>query len=770
MENHKLTISRLILLLSITVLMSACSTNKFSPADLVNPLQGSNSERQFSTGNTYPAVARPWGNNFWTPQSRKNGDGWQYVYTDLKLVGFKQTHQPSPWINDYGCWSLMPQKGKAETDCNKRALTYTRENEHSTPYLYEVLFDNGIQTAMTATANGAAFRINFCASQCKTNQSKDNTIQDKNSLIIDAFSAEGSINYDKENNRITGHSAYYAQNNNAHLPENFSTYFIVEPDETIEDVTIVRHGNKLTAIISFGQAKEVNLKAASSFISPAQALTNFNRELKGASFEELIEEARNEWNQHLSAIEVTSTNIEQLRTFYTAMYRAMLFPRKTHEYSDNGEMLHYSFFTGETLAGPMYADNGFWDTFRAVHPLFTIIKPSLSEEFMHALLNIYKEGGWLPEWFSPGYKKCMIGQHSSSVIADAFLKGLDIADPKIMSAALLKGAEFNGPNATGRAGIEAYRDYGYIPTDINASASVSRTLEYAYNDWCIYRFAEKAGLSAEIINLYKERSMNYANVFDQETGFMRPKSRTGEWAENFSPDEWSEDFTEGSSWHWTWSVFHDPAGLIKLMGGDEAFVRNLDAVFTAEPTIGLGQRKKMIHEMEEMIACNMGQYAHGNQPIQHMPYLYNYAGAAYKTQQRIHEITTQLYHSGINDGKGLCGDEDNGQTSSWYIFSALGFYPICPGSGEYIIGTPMFEKASINLENGKHFHITAEGVSPENYYIQSATLNGEEFNRSFITHEEIMAGGKLHFVMGPKPCTSWASDSRPYSLSTADVN
>lgn len=742
--------------------MISCQEVGKSVADLVNPLQGSNSKRNFSTGNTYPAVARPWGNNFWTPQSRKNGDGWQFVYTDLQIVGFKQTHQPSPWINDYGCWSIMPQTGNPGITCEKRALTYKRENEISKPYTYKVLFDNGIKTEMTASKNGAALSFDY-----GTN--------DDASLVIDCFNGAGELRVDPENNRIIGKSRWYANNNNAVLPENFATHFILTFDKKMKDVQLFRKGkevegkncsgNSVCAKISFGDVRNLEVRAASSFISTSQAELNMARELSNKSFSSLVKEAKNAWNEELSVITVDGKSEEQLRTFYTAMYRTMLFPRKTHEVNDEGKIVHYSFHTGEVLDGPMYADNGFWDTFRAVHPLFTIIKPSLTAELMDALLNIYHEGGWLPEWFSPAYKDCMIGQHSASVITDAYLKGIGNFDKEEMLEAILKSAENDGPNATGRVGIEEYRNFGYIPTDTGMRETVSNTLEYAYNDYCIYKYAEKANAPEELLRKYKERAFNYKNIFDTTTHFVRPRLKNGQWLEEFTADDWSKDFTEGSSWHWTWSVFHDPAGLIALMGGEDAFTHQLDSVFTAAPTIGLGGRKKSIHEMDEMVACNMGQYAHGNQPIQHMPYLYSYAGKPYMTQKRIHDITTRLYHSGIKDGKGLCGDEDNGQTSAWYIFSALGFYPVCPSSGEYIIGTPLFEHAEMKLENGKNFKVVAKNINSNNYYIQSATLNGKIFERSFITHDEIMAGGELKFIMGPTPNKEWASTSKPFSLS-----
>ena len=729
------------------------------PVDLVNPLQGTNSTKEFSTGNTYPAVAVPWGMNFWTPQTRNNGNGWQFVYTDLKIQGFKQTHQPSPWINDYGCFSIMPQMSKPEYEQNKRSVTYKRENEKSHPYLYEVTLDNGIKSEMTATSSGAVLRFTYPSNELGI-------------VLIDCFDSEGEIMIDTCTNSIKGYSSYYSKNHKATLPANFRTYFIIQFDKKIKDfgsccefIGNVISGKNVLAYVSFGTVENVNVKVASSFISYAQAEVNLKREIGSMRFVEVKEKNKSLWNKELSRISINGGTLEQQRTFYTALYRTMLFPRKVSELDDSEKEMHYSFYNGKVYEGPMYADNGFWDTFRAVHPFFTIMYPSFSNDFMNALINIYKEGGWLPEWFSPGYKDCMIGQNSVSVITDALIKGIDKYDKNLMFEAILKSAENTGPNATGRVGIELYDSLGYIPCDVGIKASVSRTLEYSYNDFCVSVYASKIGTNKDLVDFYKKRSLSYRNIVDSQTAFARPKYSNGDWLENFSPNDWNADFTEGSSWHWTWCVFHDIKGLIELMGGKKYFIEKLDSVFSVAPTVGLGGRKKMIHEMTEMIAGNMGQYAHGNQPIQHMVYLYNYAGAPYKTQKKVHQIMDKLYNSGINDGKGLCGDEDNGQTSAWYIFSALGFYPVCPGSGEYVIGSPLFRSASLKLENGKTFTVETENYSPKNIYINSAMLNDKPFNSSYITHEQIMNGGNLKFVMSDKPNRKWASNSLPTSLS-----
>lgn len=755
-------------LMFLTALTAASCTDAASDGyvDWVNPLQGTNSVNEFSTGNTYPAVALPWGMNFWTPQTRVNGNGWQYVYTDTTLQGFKQTHQPSPWINDYGCFSLLAQCDEPVGNQKKRAVGFSHDDEISRPHYYKVTTADGITTEITPANAGAMFRFSY--PEC-----------DDALLVIDCFHGEGGVSVDVGKGSVSGYSKFYAKNNNIRLPENFATYFTLTFDREIVGYGVFDEGRKIEGRTSvegknammylrFGKARCVTASVASSFISAEQAEVNRERELAGKTFEVVKRDAAAKWNHRLSRIDVKGGSDEQRYTFYSALYRTLLFPRNLTEYTTSGKAVHYNFYDGSVAEGVMYADNGFWDTFRAVHPLFTLVYPSTSSSLMEALLNIYREGGWLPEWFSPAYKDCMIGQNSVSVVTDALAKGIDGFDQDLMYEAMVKGANAEGPNATGRKGFDYYNRLGYVPSDVGVRESVSRTLEYAYNDFCLSRYAALTNRDARDVELYRHRASNYRHVFDSTINFVRPRLESGRWSDDYAPDMWGGAFTEGSAWHWTWSVFHDPAGLIRLMGGEEAFVARMDSVFTAAPTFDHSKYKRVIHEMAEMAAINMGQYAHGNQPIQHMIYLYNYAGKPYKTQQHIAEVCDKLYTSGRADGKGLCGDEDNGQTSAWYVFSSLGFYPVCPGTSQYVIGTPRFEEAVIALENGREFKVRAVNAAPGNIYIQSATLNGEPFEESYITHNQITAGGELVFVMGDCPNKEWASASRPYSMSQSD--
>ena len=750
----------------VLMILQGCQ-KKEQLADYVNPLQGTLSSFELSKGNTYPAIALPWGMNFWTPQTGPNGNGWQYKYQDTIIRAFKQTHQPSPWINDYGCFSIMPFSGNSALTVKNRGSRFNHDMEISKPYYYSVyLEDYEIKTEITPTKRGAIFRISYP-------QDKDNY------LIIDGFPKGSMVSIDSLKNRILGYSRFYAPNNKASLPANFASYWVIQLPEKPErfgcwdrnnlfPAKISHKGEHVGAYIQFNSSKETKreIKVASSFISIDQAIINLEQEIGSKNFEEVKDEAFETWNNLLRKIKIHGSSEEQKRTFYSALYRIYLFPREFHEYDKSGRIIHYSPLNGEVFEGPLFTDNGLWDTFRAVHPFYTIIKPSFTNSFIESLLNYYLEGGWLPEWFSPGYKDCMIGQHSSSVIIDAYMKGIRNWNPELAWEAIIKGANNEGPvEALGRDGIAYYDQYGYIPYDVGITESVSKTLEYAYNDFCIYTFGKSLGKPITELEKYLKRSMNYKNIIDTITNFPRPKDHLGNWKTPFYPDNWGHSFTEGSSWHWIWSVFHDIEGLMNLMGGKAAMEAKLDSMLSADPTFRRDWDNKVIHEMTEMVLGGMGQYAHGNQPSQHALYLYNYAGASYKSQRQVRYVLDNLYHSGPD---GLCGDEDNGQTSAWYVMSALGFYPVTPGSSEFIFGTPLFKKVDIQLENGNTFTISAPNNSSENYYIQKVFLNGNELHRYYIRYDEIMNGGILEFDMGPEPNYNlWKNvDDEPFSMSS----
>lgn len=736
-------------------------SQEISYVDYVNPLMGTQSVYELSNGNTYPAIGVPWGMNYWSPQTGKMGDGWMYTYTANKIKGFKQTHQPSPWMNDYGQFSIMPVKGLKITE-TERESWFSHKAEISKPYYYSVyLADHDITTEITPTERAAQFRFTFPQT-------------DDGWVIVDAFDRNSYVKIIPEERKIIGYSTRYSRGNLI----NFKNYFVIEFDEKFTDFKVwdgkkIQSGkSEITAphaiaAVQFKTKKgeTIRAKLASSFISFEQAELNLEREIGNDKFEETKEKAKNYWNEQLSKIKVEGGTEEQMRTFYSCLYRTLLFPNKIYEINEEEKVVHWSPYNGQILPGYMFAGTGFWDTFRALYPLLNLVYPSINKEMQAGLANAYLEGGFLPEWSSPGYADIMIGNNSASVVADAYLKGLRGYDIDTLWEAVIHGANNEGPmTAVGRAGVDYYNSLGYVPYDVKINENAARTLEYAYNDFCIWQLGKALGKPDSEIDIYRQRSLNYRNLFDPETKWMRGKNKNGSFQSPFNPLKWGDAFTEGNSMHYTWSVFHDVQGLIDLMGGKKKFIKRLDEVFEMSPDFDESYYGQVIHEIREMQIVNMGQYAHGNQPIQHMIYLYNYAGEPYKTQYWIRQVIDRLYSSAPD---GYCGDEDNGQTSAWYVFSALGFYPVTPAVNQYVMGAPLFERATIELENGNYFVIQKNENSPEKFYVNKAWYNGKEFEKNFINFEEITNGGVFYFEMNDKPNKKRGTDNAdvPYSLS-----
>ena len=738
-------------------LQAVAGSTKKEVVDYVNPLVGTESKFELSTGNTYPAIAMPWGMNFWMPQTGKMGNGWAYVYWHDKIRGFKQTHQPSPWINDYGQFSIMPETGEPVFDEEKRASWFSHKAEVAKPYYYRAyLADYDVVAEMAPTERACAMRFTFPET-------------DKANIVVDAFDRGSHVQVIPEKRMIVG----YTTRNSGGVPDNFKNYFVLVFDKPFTYKATVASGNisegKLTvtdnhagAIVGFKtrRGEQVGVRIASSFISPEQALLNLN-ELGNDTFDEVAARGRKAWNDVLGRIEVDDDNIDHLRTFYSCLYRSVLFPRSFYEQDAEGKIVHYSPYNGQVLPGYMFTDTGFWDTFRCLFPFLNMMYPSMNQKMQEGLVNAYLESGFLPEWASPGHRGCMVGNNSASIVADAYMKGLRGYDIDKLWEAVLHGANSVHPkvSSTGRAGFELYNKMGYVPCD-KLNQSVARTLEYAYDDWCIYTLGKALGRPEKEIKVYAQRAMNYRNVFDPSIRLMRGKDSKGNFETPFNPTDWTRSFTEGDTWHWTWCVFHDPQGLIDIMGGKDSFNQMMDSTFIVPPVA----KERMIHEEREMQVMNMGQYAHGNQPIQHMIYLYNYSGQPWKTQYWIREVMDKLYSAHAD---GYCGDEDNGQTSAWYVFSALGFYPVCPGTDQYIVGTPYFDEVKLHLENGKTLEIDADNNSTANRYIQRATLNGQPHTKNYFTHADLMNGGKIEFEMGAKPNTQRGTTDEcfPYSFS-----
>lgn len=733
----------------------------FAEKDLVqyvNTLQGTNSTYELSWGNTYPTTAVLYPMNSWSPQTGKNGDGWKYQYSATTIRGFQPTHQCSPWVGDYGVFSLMPVS-ELVVDESKRATPFSHDKEIAKPHYYKVTLENGITTEFSPTTRSAHFRFSFPA--------KGDAF-----LVLDGYTKTSQVQIDVANHRITGYV-----HNGAFSPKTHKNYFIIQFDKpfvsygtwenrknTIQKNNLSREGEGIGAYVQFAKGSKVQAKVSTSYISPEQAEVTMTRELgKHSSVEVTKQAAADVWNQLLNRVLVEGGTEEDMKTFYSCMFRANLFSHKFYEEKEDGSPYYYSPYDEKIHDGYMFTDNGFWDTFRSQFPLTNILHPTMQGQYMQALLDAQEQCGWLPSWSFPSETGGMVGNHSISLLTDAWVKGIRTFDPEKALKAYAHEAMNKGPwgGANGWVRWKDYYQLGYIPYP-ESMGSTAQTLEYCYDDFCAYQLAKMTG-NKFYEEVFARQIYNYKNVYDPSVGFMRGRKLDGSWAD-FDAFEWGGPYCEGNAWHYNWSVFHDVQGLIDLTGGDERFVAKIDSVFALPGIVKYGTYGTKIHEMLEMELAKMGQYAQGNQPIQHMIYLYSYAGQPWKTQYWIRQVMDRLYNSSEN---GYPGDEDQGGMSSWYVLSALGIYSVCPGTDEYVLGSPKFRKATITMEDGKKFVIEAKGNSKDNVYIQNATLNGKRHTRNYIHYSDIVNGGVLELQMGnqPEKTRGTAKEDRPFSLS-----
>lgn len=711
-----------------------------------------------SWGNTYPTTAVPYPMNSWSPQTGKNGDGWKYQYSATTIRGFQPTHQCSPWVGDYGVFSLMPVP-ELVVDESKRATPFSHDKEIAKPHYYKVTLENGITTEFSPTTRSAHFRFSFPA--------KGDAF-----LVLDGYTKTSQVQIDVANHRITGYV-----HNGAFSPKTHKNYFIIQFDKpfvsygtwenrknTIQKNNLRREGEGIGAYVQFAKGSKVQAKVSTSYISPEQAEVTMTRELgKHSSVEVTKQAAADVWNQLLNRVLVEGGTEEDMKTFYSCMFRANLFSHKFYEEKEDGSPYYYSPYDEKIHDGYMFTDNGFWDTFRSQFPLTNILHPTMQGQYMQALLDAQEQCGWLPSWSFPSETGGMVGNHSISLLTDAWVKGIRTFDPEKALKAYAHEAMNKGPwgGANGRVRWKDYYQLGYIPYP-ESMGSTAQTLEYCYDDFCAYQLAKMTG-NKFYEEVFARQIYNYKNVYDPSVGFMRGRKLDGSWAD-FDAFEWGGPYCEGNAWHYNWSVFHDVQGLIDLTGGDERFVAKIDSVFALPGIVKYGTYGTKIHEMLEMELAKMGQYAQGNQPIQHMIYLYSYAGQPWKTQYWIRQVMDRLYNSSEN---GYPGDEDQGGMSSWYVLSALGIYSVCPGTDEYVLGSPKFRKTTITMEDGKKFVIEAKGNSKDNVYIQNATLNGKRHTRNYIHYSDIVNGGVLELQMGnqPEKTRGTAKEDRPFSLS-----
>ena len=751
-----------LIVLFFTGVLNATTDPVKDLVEYVNTLQGTNSKFELTRGNTYPTIALPFGMNTWSPQTARNGDGWKYQYFKDTIRGFQQAHQCSSWTNDYAVFSLMPVSGQLKLSDLERGAKFNHDDEIAKPHYYKVDFDNGITTEVSPSLRGSHMRFSFPKNE-------------KAYIVIDGYTGASGIKIDRKNRQITG---FVRNGRGMDRVKGFKNYFVIQFDKSFQEAGIwenrngktwenqtSKEGEGIGAYIQFKDGQKVQAKIASSYVSLDQAQLNLKRELgKDRNLEQTKANAKAVWNKQLSKILVEGGTEAQMKTFYSCFFRASLFSRKFYEINENGDPFYYSPYDGKVHNGYMYTDTGFWDTFRGQFPLNAILYPEMHGNYVSALVDAYHQRGWLPSWSFPSESGGMIGNHAISLLADAYVKGLKTFNPEEALEAYYHEATNESPigPSSGRQGWKEYFTLGYIAYP-DVREATAKTLEYAYDDFCGYQLAKASG-NKYYEEIFGRQIYNYKNVYDPEVGFMRGRKKNGEWVENFDPFEWGGPFTEGNAWHYLWSVFQDPQGLINLIGGNDNFISKLDEVFTSPNTVHVGTYGGKIHEMTEMQMANMGQYAHGNQPIQHMIYLYNYAKQPWKAQYHARNVMDKLYDYTEN---GYPGDEDQGQTSSWYVLSALGFYSVCPGTDQYVLGSPVFKKTTITLENGNKFVINAPKNDKDHVYIEAASLNGQNYTKNFITYDDILTGGTFDLKMSTSPNKERGTGERdkPFSLS-----
>ncbi len=753
-----------------------------TPSDYVNPFIGTN-----DMGHTFPGAAVPFGMMQLSPETDtvmySYGNGYNpevyrycagYQYTDKTIIGFSHTHFNGTGHSDLGDILIMPTVGKLqlnpgtkENPENGYRSKFSHTTEKAMPGYYSVeLDDYKIGVELTATERTGFHKYNFP----KTDEA--HIILDLTSGI---YNYEGKVVWSSvrvENKTlITGYRQtngwartryiYFAME----FSKPFKSYGFVNEEQLIyrgfwrkfneNENFPERAGHKIKCYFNFDteEGEEILVKVALSAVSTKNAIENLNAEIPGWNFDEIKNQAKEKWNKELSKIKV-ETSEERKINFYTSMYHSFLNPVIFNDVNGEYRGLDQNIYKVEGFSN--YTIFSLWDTYRALHPLYTIIQQKRTSDIVNSMIVHYEQSVHkiLPVWSHWANENwCMIGYHAASVIADAFIKGIGGFDAEKAFGACVASANYDLYD-----GIGAYKKFGYVPEDFSSN-SASKTLEYAYDDWTIYKFAEKLGKQKEAEE-FLQRANNYKNIFDKQTNYMRAKLSDGKFSTPFDPlSVANQGYIEGNAWNYSLYVPHDVKGFIELIGGQEKLVTWLDSLFSFELP------EKYFGESEDVTKVGMiGNYVHGNEPSHHVPYMYNYAGQPWKTQERIHQIVNTMYKP---EPQGLCGNDDCGQMSAWYIFSVLGFYPFAPGSNEYVIGSPCVNNAEINLENGNTFKINTENLSEKNIYIKEIYLNGKKIDRSFITHDEIVTGGELKFVMQSEPNKKFAVEekSMPYSMS-----
>ncbi|GAT82748.1 alpha-mannosidase [Streptomyces sp. F-3] len=748
-------------------------------SDYVLTTRGTNSSGSFSRGNTFPATAVPHGFNFWTPVTNASSLSWLYEYARANnddnlptIQAFSASHEPSPWMGDRQTFQVMPSaaSGTPDTGRTARALAFRHENEVARPYYYGVRFENGIKAEMTPTDHAAVLRFTYPGEDA--------------SVLFDNVTEQAGLTLDKERGVVTGYSDVKSG-----LSTGATRLFVYGVfDKPVKEGS--SSGVKGYLRFDAGKDRTVTLRLATSLISVDQAKDNLRQEIPdGTSFETVKKRAQRAWDEVLGRVEVEGAAPDQLTTLYSNLYRLYLYPNSGFE-KVNGKYRYASPFspmrgedtpthTGAKIVdGKVYVNNGFWDTYRTTWPAYSLLTPKQAGEMVDGFVQHYKDGGWTSRWSSPGYADLMTGTSSDVAFADAYLKGVPMDAKRAYEAALKNATVVPPSSGVGRKGMTTSPFLGYTSTATHEG--LSWAMEGYINDYGIARMAEalhrKTGQKRykEEAEYFLDRARDYVNLFDAKAGFFQGRDAKGNWrveSEKYDPRVWGHDYTETNGWGYAFTVPQDSRGLANLYGGRKGLADKLDTYFSTPETASpefVGSYGGVIHEMTEARDVRMGQYGHSNQVAHHVLYMYAAAGQPWKAQAKIREVLSRLY-VGSEIGQGYHGDEDNGEQSAWYLFSALGFYPLVMGSGEYTIGSPLFTKATIHLDNGRDLVVKAPGNSAKNVYVQGVRFNGKPWNSTSLPHSLLSKGGVLQFDMGPRP-SSWGTgrNAAPVSITTDD--
>ncbi len=768
------------------------------PSDLVLTTRGTNSTGAFSRGNNIPATAVPHGFNFWVPVTDAGSTTWLYEYQRAnnadnrpELQAFALSHETSPWMGDRQTFQVMPsdREGTPDADRVGRALAFGHENEIARPHHYAVTFDNGLRTEIAPTDHAAMFRFTFTA--------------DTSTLVFNNVDRNAGLTLYADG-VVTGYSDVRSRLSNG-ATRMFVYATFDRPVVSSGRPTGADDRAEACAYMRFdtsGRDKTVTMRIATSLISVEQARANLALELPpGDTFNDVRDRARQLWDDRLSVIEVEGASHDQLVTLYSNLYRLFLYPNFAYENTGTADAPVYAHAvqssvttpastptaTGaQVLPGKVHVNNGFWDTYRTTWPAYALLTPRLAGEFVDGFLQQYRDGGWVSRWSSPGYANLMVGTSSDVAFADAYLKGVEGFDVEAAYDAAVKNATVCPPDDhVGRKGFDTAVFLGYTAEESTHEA-MSWALDGYINDFGIAMMAKalaerarpddpRAARYREEFTYFLDRALGYVHLFDPSVGFFQGRRTDGSWRlgrTEFDPRVWGFDYTETNAWNMAFHVPHDGRGLANLYGGRDQLARKLDEFF-ATPETGeaafKGSYGTVIHEMTEARDVRMGMYGHSNQPAHHIAYMYDYAGQPAKAQEKVREVLARLY-LGSEIGQGYPGDEDNGEMSAWQVLSALGFYPLQMGSPFYAVGSPLFTRATVHLENGNDLVVSAPGNSPDNVYVQGLTVNGEPWDRTYLPHDLLAAGAVLEFAMGPTP-SAWGTEpaAAPPSITTDDA-